>query len=67
MKNIHKLFESGMFADGPIYLFDFKGNVIINPKYKDNVIVYENYSLDNMTEVLKQLKKNYEKTTSTPI
>ena len=63
----YKLFEFGMFADGPIHLLDSKGNITINPKYKDNVIVYENYSLDNMVEVLKQLSKHNEKTTNTSI
>ena len=67
MKKIYKLFEVGMFADGPIHLLDSKGNITINPKYKDNVIVYENYSLDNMVEVLKQLSKHNEKITNTSI
>ena len=67
MKKIYKLFEFGMFADCPIHLLYSKGNIIINPKYKDNVIVYENYSLDNIAEVLKQLSKYNEKTTNTSI
>ena len=45
MKKIYKLFEFGMFADGPIHLLDSKGNITINKVNKNELFVFTTKSM----------------------
>ena len=50
------LLPTGMFSEGPIYTSDNEGNLTLNMKYLGSIVVYEDYSLDNIKEFVESIK-----------